>query len=721
MRTSSSCSRRSRPGSAGSRLIDVTSSPLLQLPPVTATVSLAAEVPDKHKMLKTEIEPIDKSTSERNKERPEMQKLLDLKSKLVSKEVSIQELKAEIEHYKENDARQSSLLFSMQNRFQDIERESDTIAISKKQADLKVEAVLQENLELKKAICEQEMQIRKYLRESEESKIQVSKTSSEHNEFMANICHLFDIRGREELQDRLLAKIRGIQKENAVLKEQIATLEEASNVHEMESKASRETIMRLVSELGKEQKNSAACLEDIEKLSNNLNSTTIAKQHLEKEIRSLQERLVASKRAWEVSQEELNYIKRGSGKQEESLKSCIEEARAEKNLHNAFKQKIIALLHSKCNTVSPPEEVIVETIREMCHVEESDKTMVGQLEAQIANLTEELKTQTTLQQEFLQRVKKGENTSETLHEQLMHLEGELVDRDVTCDALKLEKQKYLKFLDQLSEKMNLDSMAADIGFDMRMDAVLGRTEQLIKLEGDTLTENKIMARNLQRKLKIQKEQLHSKELHVKLLHQKIIQLEEEKQVRTALAVERDDANLTVRKLQKKLERLQKELILSRETNTDLKTKLADVNELKIRTLEQDRTIEDLSKSQEKLEKIKAKTEKQLNAVKSELHVVEREAKEDKEQAKNMLESVTSELSILKTTLEEVMKRERQLSDFREVVSRMLGLNIATVTLPDYEIITRLEGLIHSHQHHFVPCVCFKDMAMRQDGSLQLPL
>uniref|UniRef100_A0ACB8GBJ4 Uncharacterized protein n=1 Tax=Sphaerodactylus townsendi TaxID=933632 RepID=A0ACB8GBJ4_9SAUR len=207
--------------------------------------------------------------------------------------------------------------------------------------------------------------------------------------------------------------------------------------------------------------------------------------------------------------------------------------------------------------------------------------------------------------------------------------------------------------------MNLDSMAADIGFDMRMDAVLGRTEQLIKLEGDTLTENKIMARNLQRKLKIQKEQLHSKELHVKLLHQKIIQLEEEKQVRTALAVERDDANLTVRKLQKKLERLQKELILSRETNTDLKTKLADVNELKIRTLEQDRTIEDLSKSQEKLEKIKAKTEKQLNAVKSELHVVEREAKEDKEQAKNMLESVTSELSILKTTLEEVMKRERQ--------------------------------------------------------------
>ncbi|XP_077205668.1 coiled-coil domain-containing protein 170 isoform X1 [Paroedura picta] len=715
-------------------------------------------------MLKNEVEQRDKSATERNKEKPEAQKeahnyfimdipvtreqlshyrnaaetarselaallvkyecaqaeLLDLKSKTVSKEIYIQELKAEMESYKENEARQSSLLYSMQSRIQEFEKELGAIAISKKQADLKGEAMLQENLELKKAIFEQEEQTRQYVKESQESKIQASKASNEYDEFIAQLCHSLDIREKEEARELLLSKISVMQKENAMLKGQITTLEEAINVHEMESKASRETIMRLVSELSKEQKNSAACSEDMGKLSNDLNSAITANQDLQKEIGSLQERLVASQRAWETSQEELSYLKTCSSKQEKSLKSCIEEARTEKNQYNAFKEKITTLLQSKYNIVSPCEEVIVETIRELCCAEESNKTMVDQLEAQIANLNEAVKSQTTLQQVFLQRAKKAENRLETLHDQLMRQEGELVSKDVACDAWKMEKQKYLKFLDQLSEKMNLDSMAADIGFDMRMDVVLARAEQLVKLEGDTLTENKIMARNLQRKLKIQKEKLDSKELHVKLLHQKIIQLEEEKQVRTALAVERDEANLSVRKLQNKLERLQKELVLARETNIDLKTKLADANELKIRTLEQDRTIDDLSKSQEKLEKIKTKTEKQLSAVKSELHVVEREAKEDKERAKNTLESVTSELKILKTTLEEVMKRERQLSDFREVVSRMLGLNIATVALPDYEIITRLEGLIHSHQHHFVPCVCFKDMAVRHDGVLQLP-
>uniref|UniRef100_A0A670IVI7 Coiled-coil domain containing 170 n=1 Tax=Podarcis muralis TaxID=64176 RepID=A0A670IVI7_PODMU len=651
--------------------------------------------------------------------------LQDLKSKIASKEVSVQELKADVESYKQNDARQSSLLLSMQSRLQEIEKESGTIAFSKKQADLKAQAILQENLELKEKTSELESKVRTYLNESEESKTQASKASRVHNEFIAHLCHFFDmsIIEKEEPQEMLLSKVYVLYNNlRHILKRQIATLQETTSVHDMESKANRETIMRLVSELSKEQRQAASCCQDMEKLSNvSLFHFSVVghRQNLEREIRTLQERLAASQRAWEVLQEEMSHLKKRCHEKEENLKASMEEVRAEKRLHDAFKEQIITLLGSSCIIASRSEEDIVEKIREMVRKEESKKTMVSQLESQIAKLTEALETQAVSHQEVLQRTRKAENKSETLHDQLMCLEAELVSGDVIRDALKLEKQKYLKFLDQLSEKMNLDRMAADIGFDMRLDAVLARADQLIKLEGDTLTENKILARNLQRKLRTQKEQLDSKELHMKLLRQKIAQLEEEKQVRTALAVERDDANLMVRKLQKKVDRLQNELALARETNTDLKAKLADTNELKIRTLEQDRTIEDLSKSQEKLEKMKAKAEKQLTSVKSELHDVEREAKEDKEKAKSRLESVTSELGTLKSTLQAVMKREKQLADFREVVSRMLGLNIATIALPDYEIITRLEGLIHSHPHHFVPCVCFKDMSVRQDGSLQL--
>lgn len=81
--------------------------------------------------------------------------------------------------------------------------------------------------------------------------------------------------------------------------------------------------------------------------------------------------------------------------------------------------------------------------------------------------------------------------------------------------------------------------------------------------------------------------------------------------------------------------------------------------MQIKTLEQNRTIEELSKSQGKLERMKEKAEKQLRSAKSELLLKERKATEDNEKTKNMLEAVTSEMKVLKTTLAELAKRERQ--------------------------------------------------------------
>lgn len=81
--------------------------------------------------------------------------------------------------------------------------------------------------------------------------------------------------------------------------------------------------------------------------------------------------------------------------------------------------------------------------------------------------------------------------------------------------------------------------------------------------------------------------------------------------------------------------------------------------LQIKTLEQNRTIEELSKSQGKLERMKEKAEKQLTSVKSELLLKEHKATEDKEKNKTMLEAVTNEMEVLKTALAELAKRERQ--------------------------------------------------------------
>lgn len=48
--------------------------------------------------------------------------------------------------------------------------------------------------------------------------------------------------------------------------------------------------------------------------------------------------------------------------------------------------------------------------------------------------------------------------------------------------------------------MKLDQMAAELGFDMRLNVVLARTEQLVRLESNAVIENKTIAHNLQRKV-----------------------------------------------------------------------------------------------------------------------------------------------------------------------------------------------------------------------------
>ncbi|NXN13083.1 CC170 protein, partial [Indicator maculatus] len=638
--------------------------------------------------------------------------LLELRSRMVSKEASFQELKAEAETYKENNARQMSRLLSLQTRIEEMEEEVCVLTASKNQAELSAQVASKENWELKEKLHEQNTKLNKYLNECEESMTQASKISRKYEELLTQLSGFLDtdIREKEKPQEHLMSKVSEICKENLTLKDQVSALQEAINVHEVESKASRESIMKLVSEVTKEQETAAGYYQDMEKLSKDLENAVRGKQSLEMAIRNLQDKLAANQKALDASKQELHNLEKSFSELDGSLKSSREEARTTQSSLVAFKEQVATLLSGKSAIVKPSEKAILERIREINCKEESKEIMVSQLEAQAAKLAEALENQTRLYQEALERSKKAEKCSETFQDQLKHLEEELLSVDLMQDDLKLEKQKFLKFLEQLNEKMHLNSLAAEVGFDMNVDVILARVEQLVKMEGDAVIENKTIAYSLRRKLKTQKEKLESKELHMNLLRQKITQLEEEKQVRTALAVERDEANLAVRKLHKTIERIQKQLDLARETNTDLKAKLSETSELKIKTLEQSRTIEELSKSQGKLERMKEKAEKQLASVKSELLLKERKATEDKEKNQNMLEAATTEMKVLKTTLAELAKRERQLADFREVVSRMLGLDIASLALPDYEIITCLEGLIHCHQHHHFPCICLRDVA-----------
>lgn len=73
---------------------------------------------------------------------------------MLSKEASCQELKAEMENYKENNARKASLLSSLRGRVQELEDELAALSTSKMRTEITAHAAIKDNQELKRKAVE---------------------------------------------------------------------------------------------------------------------------------------------------------------------------------------------------------------------------------------------------------------------------------------------------------------------------------------------------------------------------------------------------------------------------------------------------------------------------------------------------------------------------------------------------------------------------------------
>ena len=119
----------------------------------------------------------------------------------------------------------------------------------------------------------------------------------------------------------------------------------------------------------------------------------------------------------------------------------------------------------------------------------------------------------------------------------------------------------------------------------------------------------------------------------------------------------------------------------------------------LNTLTATNTIDEMQKEIMKLERMKEKQARKIAGMKQELEYSEHEAVEGRNRAHESVKSMADELQATKALLNEVQRRERQLQDFRQVIARMLGMDIVTLAVPDYEIISRLEKLIQAHHSH----------------------
>ncbi|XP_069590045.1 coiled-coil domain-containing protein 170-like [Ranitomeya imitator] len=617
----------------------------------------------------------------------------DLKKRLAAKDAHLQEIKEELEKYKERCARQLSQMQTLKEHIKDY----DHTTSEKAELNMEIHSHRRENKELNDRIKELENRLRLHLIEREKAEQKSSGLGKRLHEAVERLssCLSMNIKEHEDPLDALVLKVEKLMKEHKLHKSRISSLEDALACQQVESKASRDTIVKLVAETEKHKKAAAGFPAELQSLKRERDDAVLSRKNNEREKEILQEKLKENHKEWGSFRQELMEKEKKINDLERTLHSSDYETKASHSLHQSFISQLATILTKGFTTVPRTEEAVKERIQKLCSEEQTWRSTCEDLQQKIVKLNKQVEKQLDLYQEAAAKSYKAEELLQEQQNSMKHLKGKLVSEEMIKDGFNTERKRLKKFLLQLAEKMKISQDISSESLVSQYDMLLNRADEICKRDKEFLSDNKTLIYNLQKKVNSQREKLELKSSQIEQLEKKIKQHEREKEHQVFLSAE-NSATMTAQKLHKKVERLQGQLSDMKIANQNLTAQLVDMNDLKEKVDHQKKTIELLSKSLEKLEKIKEKAAKKVVSLKTELDYTEHESVGEKVRCQQMVEAVTNELHTAKRALEEVARREKQLVDFRETITRMMGFNINTLAVPDYEIFDQLKRVLRTN-------------------------
>lgn len=372
-------------------------------------------------------------------------------------------------------------------------------------------------------------------------------------------------------------------------------------------------------------------------------------------------------------------------------------------------------------TVAAREDDIKDRIRELQQGQKEKSQSYTSVEERIKELTKKFEQQYELHHAAEKKAREAEREVLKLQEKLAANERELGASDVFRDSLKDERVKCQKALVKVAKAVKIDKERVELdGVELVSDLIVRRIEKLLskrdrshadewdeaapRVEFEVDGESAV---SLRRRLAKAKEQLEAKETHLDLLRKKLAQLEE----RLHAGSFEDDDQSNARRLERRLRRAEEELEESRRTNAALRSELLQCQNLRVQVLDQDKDIQTLERTLEKLEMVRQKQAVKISRLKGAVGDAEREISSDEHSSKK-----DDKLRAYKIALEESRRSERavsplptrnafdplkqsnialvcplvQLREFRALVARQLGLSGSSSSVTDTEILARLE-------------------------------
>ncbi|KAF5401494.1 hypothetical protein PHET_05077 [Paragonimus heterotremus] len=332
---------------------------------------------------------------------------------------------------------------------------------------------------------------------------------------------------------------------------------------------------------------------------------------------------------------------------------------------------------------------------------EQERALCARLECRLSEVSSRWDSVKSTKLDMEQQIERTERENHNLRDQIRKLESEMANSLIIRDEQRADRDRFFFYLCKLATKARIDQkVASRMEMDELQEAVYTRMGQIASGEFTLLTDvqaNADRLSGLNRRVKRLQDQLASKEIQLGLWRDKAAtleaQLNEWSRIRENAEQERTNAERAIareRKTEAENARLCDEL-------TRLRAELLDLNDSKIRCVKVEDKLSELQKANEQLEDVR---ERQATKIKELRDVIDKQQCELSDHKTRNVESrnnLTEELASTRKTVEQLKRSERELYEFRALVGRLLGLNVETLAVPNYDIINRLENFIANHQ------------------------
>ncbi|CAH8556669.1 unnamed protein product [Dicrocoelium dendriticum] len=362
-----------------------------------------------------------------------------------------------------------------------------------------------------------------------------------------------------------------------------------------------------------------------------------------------------------------------------------------------FRDSLASILSSPYHLCDSTPAAIKDQTRRIVAECKEQKEICADLEARIAELSTRLSASKMRDDVTEHQRGQVERENRELREQVRQLELQLTNSQVVRDEQRADKERLFFYLCKLATKMKIDrTVASRMPMDELQEAICTRLEQIMSGEYPLLTDaraNGDRVRGLTRTVHRLQDQLSSKEIQLGMWRAKTTKLEQQvlnlSQLESEMQAEKENMKrATAAKRRVELENGQ-----LRDEVHHLRADLLDLTDSKYRCSKMEDDLAELNKSNDELEQIRTSQASKIAQLQEIIDKQHKQLLECRARSTEVIDVLKEDLSSYRRTVDQLRRSEGELFEFRSLVGRLLGLDIDTLTVPNYDIVNELQKFV----------------------------